>query len=61
MVALNTVTTSTIGSGFGIKYGDGVRVNPTGAQKIMWITCRIPPTYNGWISTLTAVNMGWTY
>lgn len=59
---LNTVTTSTIGSSnYAIKYGDGVRVSPTGAQKILWITCRIPPTYNGWMSVLTSVYVSVTY
>jgi hypothetical protein len=58
---LNTVTSNTTGSGHGIKFGNGVRVTPTGAQKIMWITCRIPPTYDGWMSLLTSVYMTLNY
>lgn len=58
----NTVTSNTTGSdNFAIKFGNTVRVVPTGAQKIMWITCRIPPTYNGWMSVLTAVYVTVTY
>jgi hypothetical protein len=35
---------------------------PTGAQKILWLGCRIPPTYNGgWMSILTALNINLKY
>jgi hypothetical protein len=60
---LNSVSTATTGSDLSkLKFGNGVRVTPTGAQKILWLGCRIPPTYNGgWMSILTALNINLKY
>jgi hypothetical protein len=59
----NSVSTATTGSDLSkVKYGNGVRVSPTGVQKILWLNCRIPPTYNGgWMSILTSLYIGLTY
>lgn len=58
----NTATSKTTGSSnYDIRYGNGVRVSPTATGSMMWITCRIPPTYNGWMSVLTSVYATMTY
>jgi hypothetical protein len=59
---INSVTSTTRGSSISvIKYGNGVRVTPSATSENLWVTCRIPPTYNGgWMSVLTSVYFGLT-
>lgn len=60
---LVSAKSSTSGSDLSkVKYGNGVRVSPTAANDILWVSCRIPPTYNsGWMSMLTSVYMTLSY
>ncbi len=61
--AYSFVTSNTTGSdNYNVKFGNTVRVSPVGAQKIMWVSCRLPPTYNGgWMSVLTGIYVWLNY